>query len=736
MKKLISVILYLCLLLFSLPQFVEGKTSRNRKEVQPVLLDSILDNVMLFAPFYEKIVADYKAKLYIRGKMDIKKHNHLIRIVPSMFRMEKGVKEYMLEAFNDIHYTAPNIYDLKVTAMNGTLPKFPGITDEMKEYFDMNIYSSTLLYDKILSPLAANGRKHYNYSMDSVMGAGDSIRYKIRIEPKSKSYQLVKGYLIISDQIWTVRELYFEGRSEIIRFKAHVTMGEKGPEEFLPIGFDVGLTFKLLWNHIDWDYIARMDYSEVTLADIDRPVTRKNKYDLTSSFNLRCDPEVVLRDSTLFAEQRPVPLNKDEEQIYDDYAERKYSRAGERQQTEKKEKKAAKVWNKMGDILLSNYTLDFASLGSVKCSPLINPFMVSYSHRRGFSYRQKFRYYRFLKGDRLLGLQTRLGYNFKLKEFYWTINGDFDYWPEKRASLHVEVGNGNRIYSSDVLDDIKSTPDSLFNFDQLHLDYFKDLYFSVNHSIEVVNGLTVSVGFTSHRRTAVEKSKLIILAPDINFGDYQEMLAKLRNVYNSFAPHVKVEWTPGRYYYMSGKRKVNLNSKYPTFSFDWERGIRGILHSTGEYERMELDVQHHIRLGLMRTLYYRVGGGIFTNQKELYFVDFANFYNQNLPMGWNDDVSGVFQLLDGRWYNSSDQYFRGNITYEAPFLLMKHLNKLTGAVLNERLYFSILCKSHLLPYIELGYGIGTNIFDAGVFVNNINGKFKEFGFKFTFELFN
>ena len=55
-----------------------------------------------------------------------------------------------------------------------------------------------------------------------------------------------------------------------------------------------------------------------------------------------------------------------------------------------------------------------------------------------------------------------------------------------------------------------------------------------------------------------------------------------------------------------------------------------ILHITGEYERIEFDLQHQIRLGLMRNIYYRFGFGAFTNQDELYFVDFANF-SQSMP---------------------------------------------------------------------------------------------------------
>ena len=75
--------------------------------------------------------------------------------------------------------------------------------------------------------------------------------------------------------------------------------------------------------------------------------------------------------------------------------------------------------------------------------------------------------------------------------------------------------------------------------------------------------------------------------------------------------------------------------------------------------------------------------------------------------GWNDDIGGTFQLLDGRWYNSSRQYWRGNFTYESPFIFLKPLNRWLGLVQQERLYGGILFMPHLNPYIELGYGIGT-----------------------------
>ena len=87
-----------------------------------------------------------------------------------MFRLQKGVREYLLETYSDLHYTAPNIYDQKVKASQGTVRGNRGLPG-LLEYFNVNIYSSSLLNDeRLLSPLAKNGKKYYKYRIDSVMG--------------------------------------------------------------------------------------------------------------------------------------------------------------------------------------------------------------------------------------------------------------------------------------------------------------------------------------------------------------------------------------------------------------------------------------------------------------------------------------------------------------------------------------------------------------------------------------
>lgn len=718
-------------------------------DVQARSADSIMEKVIFFAPLYEKIIESYKAELYIKGRVNIRKKNHLIRYIPSMFRVKKGVREYMMETYSDLNFTAPNIYDQKVTACVGTASEFWELDGRLPEYFHINIYSSTLLYDKLLSPLAPNAKRYYRFRIDSVMGEKHDRRYKIRFMPRTKSFQLVGGYMVVSDNVWSIREIRFAGRSEMLRFNNLVRMGEVGEaDEFLPVHYDVEATFHFLGNVIDGNYVAMLNYKNIAQQD---PSLRwreeeNNKYDLSDSYTLRCDTNASQQDTAVFNSLRPLPLSVVEQEVYEDFFLRK-----DTLRHKKPKNRNLEFWGEIGDALISRYTVNLEKLGSVRCSPLINPFLLSYSGKNGLSYRQEFKYNRFFKGDRLLRIVPRIGYNFKEHEFYWRVRSDFDYWPRKRASIHLDVGNGNRIYSSDVLDDLKAIPDSLFDFNKIHLDYFKDLYLNVRHSWEIVNGLKFDVGLSIHRRTEAQRSEFKLKYPDMPavkststtsggssfLPDFDpNILNRFHHTYNSFAPRVSLSWTPGQYYYMNGARKVNLYSKYPTISVDWERGISGVLNNSGSYERVEVDLQHHVSLGLMRDLYFRLGWGAFTNQEELYFIDFVNFTRNNLPVGWNDEIGGVFQLLDGRWYNSSRKYLRGHITYESPFLLLRHLKKYTQNVLNERLYLNALVVPHLKPYLEVGYGIGTHIFDFGVFAGFANWKYQEIGCKFTFELFN
>ena len=723
----------ICLLLVMMlfPFSMSAKREEKRIPDKPAVEWLILKKIFQYSPFYARAVDEYKAELYLKGRIKVHKSNKLIRHIPSIFRFEKGVDDYMLESVSEMHFVAPDVYNRKVKAMSTTFPRENGQIVDLTDFLNMNIYSSSIMTDKLLSPLDQKSSRYYHYLLDTVADIRGRHQYKILVIPKFEGTQLVNGYIWVDGMDWTIHETYMEGKFDVITFKLHTIMGDSGDEEFLPVRLNLNVEFKFMGNHLEMDAGAWMKYNSVvyTKDGKRKKSNKKHFHDLTEVYQLTCDTTKLITDKEKFEKLRPFPLTDEEDSLYNAWAVRKADK--EIEKTLNKKKKSTEFWGQLGDALVTNYNVNISGIGNVRCSPLINPVMLSYSHSKGVSYKQKFKYNRLFPNGRMLKITPQIGYNFTHKDLYLKGSVSFLYWPEKQGSFDVDAGNGNRIYSSVVLDKLKAMPDSLFDFEDMDLDYFKDIYMNAFHVVEPVNGLKIKTGVSMHWRYLVNSKREELM--DI-FDKIERM--KIRSEYNSFSPRIRIEWTPGMYYYMNGRRKMNVKSKMPTFILDYERGLKGVFGSADAHERWEFDVQQQIKLNQIRTIAYRVGGGLFTRMDNMYFVDFVNFRRSNIPEGWNDEIGGTFQLLDGRWYNSSRQYWRGHMTYESPFILLRPLNKWLGMIQHERLYAGILFMPHLNPYVELGYGIETHVFDAGVFISSINGKYDTVGFKFTFELFN
>jgi hypothetical protein len=696
-------------------------------------VEEIINKAIRTAPVHKNKIDEYAADIYAKGRINIRKSNVLINYIPFMFKLKKGVREYLTESYSELHYTSPGIFDRKIKAYHGTIDKIKNFNESMLDYFNMDIYSCSVLNTKLISPISSNATQYYKYRLDSIrQDENERFLYYVSFMPKLNSFQLIEGHMVICDDTWIIRELKFSGRSEYLNFTNIVQMGDDHHEyaNLLPVRFDSKISFHLLGNVIDEYFTIDMDYKSIKPSKKDTVKNRKSKYDLTQSFTLKNDASANLRtDSDYFATLRPVPLSKDEKRIYE-----KYYNAKEGFDTNEYKNKKSVFWWNVGDIFISSHSIN-SPQQKVRFSPLISPFLISYSGSDGFSYKQNIRYQWIFGRNKYFNLSPMIGYNFNYRELYWRIPVEIEYVPAKRGSFRLDIGNGNRIYSSDIMNKLKQIPDNIINFDSISIEYFRNFHVELTHSMEFFNGFTVDAGISVHRRSAIDKPDIKKME-DPAGGDNIDYEDIIKNTYISFAPRLKITWTPRLYYYKVENKKINLSSKWPTFSFDYERGIKGIFGSSGNYERLEFDMQQTISLGLLHNIYYRAGAGTFTEQKQMYFVDFRNFAKKNLPSGWNDDIGGTFQSLDRRWYNASREYMRANLTYEAPFIIIPHVFKRVPNVLNERLYFGILTMSHLNPYIELGYGVGTHIFDFGVFIGNKNGKFHNAGVKLMIALFN
>lgn len=707
------------------------------------LADSLVERMRDLAPRYAKTVSEYRAELYVKGDLHVDRKNLLMQALPHMFHLQKGVRDYVVETHSDLHYTAPDIYDEKMRGFSGTAGRAWEADGRLQDFFHINVYASSLLGDKLLSPLAPNARKYYKYTYQGLQESEGRQVHRVYFVRKVYSYQLLYGYMLIDEESMTVREICYIGHTEMNHFIITVKLGEEGTDkELLPVRYEVEVNIKMLGNKMTGRYVGVPEYQEIDFGQ-----SKKMEYDLTEAYALSVDTTTMIRDYDYISERRTEPLTKEEDALYQRYFQREDSlKHASLLETVTSSKN--KFLEGMEDILFSRRTIVTPYKGTFRIYQLLDPSLLSYSRTNGVSYRYKIRYNQLFSGDRLLTVTPRLGVNFKHRELFWNVNSDLNYWPRRRQSISLEMGSGGRIYSPRITNVIDQIPDELIDKSQIHVDYFKDIYLKLMHSWEVTNGFTFQVGISAHQRSAPKKSRYVLnetgqqispaqmaaMLPELEESD-QTIVTSLRRTYNSFAPRVTLIWVPGQRYYMSGQRKENLDSKYPCVTLDWERGISGVLNNSMEYERLEFDIRQTFSLGAMRELYLRAGGGAFTHQKHLYFADFEHLRRNNLPDEWRDEISGRFQLLHRYMYNSSSRYARFHVTYDTPFLFVPHLTKLTKHVIYERVYLNMLYTSTLNPYWELGYGFGTHLVDLGFFASFEKTKYQRWGVKISYQLF-
>jgi hypothetical protein len=359
------------------------------------------------------------------------------------------------------------------------------------------------------------------------------------------------------------------------------------------------------------------------------------------------------------------------------------------------------LWDVIGDNLVNSTHAD-AGAFSMNISPILNPLYFEYSQSRGFSYRLKFGLQYTWNSHRYLTFNPYFGYNFKKQQFYYTAPLRMNYNPKRNGYAELTWANGNRINSGYLVEDIQKRMGPDFEVPE-----FKDEYFQLINNVEAFDWLEITSGIVYHRRRSSNRS----LMRDLG----------LPEEYRSFAPTLTFHITPWR--------------KGPMLTANYERGFPHVFDSNLKYERWEFDASHKIKLGSLRLLNWRAGAGLYTNRSSDYFVDYTNFRDNNLPSGWEDEWTGQFQLLNSMWYNESDYYLRGHMSFESPLLALGWTPLVGHFVETEMIYASVLSIEHTHLYSEVGYGFTNRYFSTGIFAGFLNHKFQNFGCKFTIELF-
>ena len=663
------------LLTFLLSGVAFSASATNKKD------SLILNRIYNYQETNSSAVDSLEDKVYAKFRYHVDKRNAVLWLIPSMYVMAKDPRDYIRESYSKVLFTNAHDYDITSQLLSGTIRRNRKAMPTLLDYMTPNIYDIDLYDGHMLSPFNKTNRRYYHYTQKIL---NDSTA-RLDFRPKIYNTQLLNGYAIVDTQTGRIIRTLMNGEFDMLTFRTEISQGEDGGRSLMPVRCTTAATFRFVGNRISVLFDANYNCKPTLPDSISRITSRE------------------LMDAV-----RPNPLSEADKQIYEAYDKSRSKDTIVQDSTPKKQRLWKKIfWDTIGDNLVTPLKAESED-AYFSMSPIINPLYLSYSHRRGVRYKMRFRSRYTFSAHRYLSLNPTFGYNFKEHQFYFTAPLRMTYNPKRNGYAEVEFGNGNRISNSSVMDVINKAHQDTINFDDTNMDRFKDQHFSLKNNIMLFDWFDIETGFIYHRRSAVNKGLM---------RQYN-----MPTEYRSFAPMIGFKFLPW------------LN-RGPLLAIDYERGIKGVNKSDLEYELWEFDAQWKKKIPGLRLLNLRAGCGIYTNKKDNLFVDFANFRDENLPKGWDDDWSGNFQLLRSRVYNESDYYLRGNISYESPMLVATWIPYLGKYIEKERFYLSSVLLDHSRPYYELGYGFTNRYISIGAFASFRNTHFERVGVEFEFELF-
>ena len=663
------------LLLLSLPTVMTGAKKDSL----------ILGKIYEYHETHKRAIDSLQDNVYAKIRFNVEKRNAIIWLIPSMYVLAKDPKEYIRESYSDVTFVNANDFVVNNQVVTGTIRRNRRAMPVIVDFNTPKLYDIALYDEYMLSPFNRINRNYYRFKQ--YLQSDGTTRLEFR--PKYYNTQLVTGYAIVETETGRIIKTVLNGEFDMLSFYSEVNHDDDDETlALMPTQCTTAATFKFMGNRVSTVFNS-MYHQPQTLPDsIDEQRSRE-----------------------LMESLRPIPLSESDKRIYDAEAQRRQE-ADKAAAADTIETKADKWrhfwWDVVGDNLVTplateskNQTAEF------HLSPIINPLNVRYSGSKGISYKMNLAFRYKFNEHRYLSLDPMFGYNFKQKQFYFTAPLRMIYNPKRNGYAQLTVGN-NRISNSTVLDQINHEHGDTLSFDQKDADQFVDLYTELKNNIMLFDWLDVETRLIYHQRTPVNKGLMM---------EYDKPTK-----YRSFAPAIELKFRP---WYDRG----------PVITVDYERSIKNVLKSNLQYERWEFDAQWKKKIAGLRFLNLRTGYGFYTDRSDNYFMDYANFCDNNLPEGWEDHWSGNFQLLDGKIYNESNFYYRNNVSYESPLLFATWLPYVGKYIEKERLYFSNVIVQHTRPYFEIGYGLTNRYVSLGFFASFLNTSFQKAGITFDFELF-
>lgn len=327
----------------------------------------------------------------------------------------------------------------------------------------------------------------------------------------------------------------------------------------------------------------------------------------------------------------------------------------------------------------------------------IEPFMLTTSYNTVEGITSTFiPYFKKNKGESDFVIEPELRYGFYNKHFNPSLNVEWNVKRRKRdekflsRSWLLSVGKRvSQFNKKNPIDPLINTMSTIYygnNYMKIYENYFGEL----NYNKSWENGMGLDVGLLYEDRIPLENSTIYTkhdgdvanLTPNYPI----ELMSENFMRHQALSLGASIRFQPGQRYIQLPNNKVSLGSKYPVFSFTYQKGIKGLLGSDVNFDKWRIRAFGSKNLHLVGTLDYQFITGGFLNRKAVQVQDYQHFIG-NLT-GLLNQAQGSFQLASYYAHSTTapvyveghlDYHLNGLITNKIPLFRKLKFYLVTGA---------------------------------------------------------
>ena len=649
--------------------------------------------------FYNKEVNAFECDLYTKDIMKLRMLPKKImgRKIPEEDRKSIGLDStgkgiiYLSESVAKVHTQQPDKFKMEVLSSRVSGSGGFGFTfPTFISFYTNNVKVFTEKFNPrgFISPIADGAIGFYKFKfLGSFFEDGKEIN-KILVIPRRNYEPLFSGIIFITEGDWRIHScdltLTKTSQLEIID-TLQIT------QIYVPVKNDI-LRVKnqlLHFNFKQFGIDAIGNFVNVYSSYNINPVYAKKYFD---KIIIKYDTAVNKKSAAYWDTIRPVPLEAEEKkdyQVKDSIFQLEKDSLLSKRSVDSLNKKQGKL--KPLDIFWKgidrkHYTkINITTWG---IESLIKS--LEYNTAEGVVATANFYYNRYLKKLRSnFSVQPHLRYGFNNTHLNAWADINFntrDLSTDKKIKRQSwSLSGGKRVSqfnNESTITPLNNTINTLIwgdNFMKTYENYFGSVGFTKRYE----SGLRLAINTLYEDRIPLEnttnfaliKKDSVNITPNYPYEKIAQQFTPHQAVIISFDISIK----PGQQYIQFPNNKMPVGSKYPTFSFNYTKGIENIFGSDVNFDKWKFSISDDKNLKLAGTIKYKIGIGGFLNNKKVLIQDYQHF-NGNRSTAASEYVNSI-QLA--KYYANSttakfysighiEHHFNGLLTNKIP--LFKRLN--------------------------------------------------------------